>query len=269
MTDFPPNPIEKPGYLLEFQEGFGGDSLNPDHWLPFYLPQWSSREKARAHYRLEDGQLVLQITEQQQPWCPDHNGAVKVSSLQTGVFSGPLGSAAGQHRFAKDLVVTEAQPSLRLYTPHFGYIELRAKGAANPNNVFAFWLIGFEDEPHRSAEICPFELKGWNIQDGKAVIGHGVRKFNDPAMVDEFYEDSLALDATRFHLYAVDWRPGAVDFYLDNQKIRSIAHSPDYPMQLMLNIYEIPASESGVQVEPTYPAEFVVDYVRGYRALTP
>lgn len=43
--DFPPNPLEKPGYILEFQDEFEDGNLNLDKWIPYYLPQWSSREQ--------------------------------------------------------------------------------------------------------------------------------------------------------------------------------------------------------------------------------
>jgi hypothetical protein len=47
--------------------------------------------------------------------------------------------------------------------------------------------------------------------------------------------------------------------------VKTVEQSPAYPMQLMLNIYEFPAeaAEGG-----SYPKEFVVDYVRGYRPLS-
>jgi hypothetical protein len=31
--DFPPNPLEKSGYFLEFNDEFGGDSLRLDKWI--------------------------------------------------------------------------------------------------------------------------------------------------------------------------------------------------------------------------------------------
>ena len=68
-------------------------------WIPHYLPHWSTRERSAARYAIADGRLSLLITANQQPWCPDLDGEVRVSSLQTGVFAGPVGSTVGQHRF--------------------------------------------------------------------------------------------------------------------------------------------------------------------------
>lgn len=261
----PLNTTEKPGYHLVFQDNFKSEELDQAKWLPFYLPQWSSREASQANYRIQDGQLRLQITDGQLPWCPEFNGQVKVSNLQTGVFSGPLNSSFGQHRFSKNCVVREEQAEVRLFTPQYGYFEIRAKGTDNPNNVFGFWMIGFEDAPHRSAEICPFELKGWNAKGSTSTIGFGLHAFGDSTIKEEFFEKEFDFDATEFHLYAVDWTPDGVDFYIDNVLVYQSDQSPNYPMQLMLNIYEIPANESGSNQAPSYPSEFTIDYIRCYQ----
>ena len=71
------------GYELEFEDTFEGDSLDDRRWLPYYLPQWSSRAQAAARYRVGDGCLRLLIEADQQPWCPELDGDVRVSSLQT------------------------------------------------------------------------------------------------------------------------------------------------------------------------------------------
>ncbi|MFC0216039.1 glycoside hydrolase family 16 protein [Paenibacillus chartarius] len=265
-NDFPRNDEYKPGYTLVFADDFDSEELDRSKWFPFYLPQWSSRARTAAHYRFEDSELILQITEDQEPWSPEFDGGIKVSNLQTGVYSGPLGSEYGQHRFSKSLRVREYQATERLFTPHYGYVELRAKGLHSPNNVCAFWMIGFEDHPERSAEICPFELKGWNEGGAtKSTIGFGLHPFGDPKIKDEFFEREFPIDASRFHIYAVDWTSEGVRFYIDNELIHHSKQSPDYPMQLMLNIYEIPRPVSEGGQAPVYPSEFRVDYIRCYR----
>jgi hypothetical protein len=77
MSDFPANPLTRPGYVLEWNDEFEDPTLNTTKWLPYYLPQWSSQEQSRPNYILRDGTLVLQITEEQQPWCPEFDGAIK------------------------------------------------------------------------------------------------------------------------------------------------------------------------------------------------
>ena len=264
-TDFPANPEEKDGYVLEFCDNFEGEALDTRKWLPYYLPQWSSKEQTRARYRVQDGQLQLRLEADQEPCSPEYTGNLRVSSLQTGCLSGPVGSPRGQHPFRDDLIVREAQPTLRHYTPQYGYFEVRLKAVALPGYMCALWLIGFEEEAEQSAEICICELRGEHITAAGSVNGYGVHPFNDPAIKDEFYEDVLDIDASNFHIYAADWTPNQIDFYSDDVKVRTITQSPDYAMQFMLNIYELPDALTPEAKNAPFPKTMVVDYVRGYR----
>jgi beta-glucanase (GH16 family) len=188
-----------------------------------------------------------------------------VSSLQTGVFAGPVGSAIGQHRFHPDAVVREAQENVRLYTPHYGRIELRAQASADPRAMVALWLIGYEDEPERSAEICVCEIFGRDVRDDHALVGMGVHPFGDPTIRDDFTPVRVPIDVRDFHVYAADWTPEQVAFFIDGELVRTVGQSPAYPLQLMLGIYEFPGDGAGAPSPETYPKTFVVDYVRGYR----
>lgn len=238
-ADFPANPEEKAGYRLEFSDNFQGAGLDTDKWFPHYLPQWSSREKTKARYSFQDDHLQLHIEDDQQPWSTEYNGDIRVSNLQTGCFSGPVGSNRGQHPFRDDLIVREAQTAVKLYTPTYGFFEVRLKAVPLAGYLSALWMIGFEKEPEQSSEICICEIFGENVSS-ESKIGYGVHPFNDPDITDEFYEDSVSIDASNFHIYAVDWTPSHIDFYLDNEKRRTIQQSPGYAMQFMLNVYELP-----------------------------
>ena len=69
----------------------------------------------------------------------------------------------------------------------------------------------------------------------------------------------LRLDAREFHVDAAEWTPDGVTFHADGEQVRAVEQSPNYPLQLMLGIYEFEHDDSA------YPKEFVVDSVRGYR----
>jgi hypothetical protein len=252
-----------PRYELEFEDTFDGTALDLGHWIPYYLPHWSSRERAAARYELRDGCLRLLITADQQPWCPELDGDVRVSSLQTGVFAGPVGSTIGQHRFNAAAIVREAQTNARLYTPQYGRIELRAKALDDPRAMVALWMIGYEDEPERSAEICVCEIFGRDVGATSVAVGMGVHPFGDPTIADEFSREVSPIDARDFHVYAAEWTDEYVEFFVDGRLAKRVGQSPSYPMQLMLSIYEFPADTPD---DPAaYPKAFVVDYVRGYR----
>jgi hypothetical protein len=236
-------------FQLEFEDNFDAEVLDEERWLPYYLPHWSGRRQSRARYEVGGGRLRLLIEEDQEPWCPEYDGAVRVSSLQTGTFD-------GQHRFNAEAVVREPQTARRLYTPQYGRFEIRCKAIADPRNMVALWMIGYEDEPERSGEICVCEVFGRDVGDDAAGVGIGVHPFGDPALVDDFETARVEIEAREFHVYAADWTPEDVTFYVDGEQIKHVAQSPAYPMQLMLSLYEF---EPGGE----YPKVFEVDYVRG------
>lgn len=257
--------LDRSWYELEVADEFTGRSLNDRLWIPSYLPHWSSSAASAARYALRDGFLHLRIEADQPPWYPELDGWTRVSSLQTGVFAGPLGSRIGQHRFREGLVVREAVENRALYTPTYGLFEVRARALQDPNNMVALWMIGYEDQPERSAEICIVEIFGRDVGAGHAAIGMGLHPFGDPAIRDDFTRERVAMDATDFHTYAATWTPDDVAFYVDDRLVKVADQSPDYPMQFMLGIYEFadgPGRRSSLE---RYPKEFVVDFFRAYR----
>ncbi|HEX2072349.1 MAG TPA: glycoside hydrolase family 16 protein [Geodermatophilus sp.] len=264
MAADPPATRPPEGYVLEVEDTFGGDVLDRDLWLPCYLPHWSSRAAAAARYRLDGGQLRLRVEEDQPPWCPEFDDGVRVSSLQTGLYAGPLGSPRGQHRFTPSAVVREEQHNVRLYTPRYGFFEIRARVSDDPATMAALWMIGYEDEPERSAEICVFEIFGRDVGAGGTAVGMGLHPFGDPALVEEFAAESLPIDAREFHVYAVEWTPDAVVLLVDGEPVKLVWQSPAYPMQFMLDVYAFPAADGAPPPGP-WPKELVVDWFRGYR----
>ena len=263
--DLPPQILSKTGYELEMEDDFEGRRLKDQFWLPYYLPQWSSRSASAARYSLRDGALRLRIDADQPPWCPEFDGWTRVSSIQTGVFSGPVGSEIGQSHFRGGLVVREEQASVALYTPHYGLFEMRARAIDDPNNMVALWMIGYEDRPERSAEICVFEIFGRDVKASHAAIGMGVHPFGDATIVDDFTAEVVPVDARELHTYAAEWTPGHVAFYVDGRLIKVVDQSPAYPMQFMLGVYEFADGPSLRSRADCYPKEFVIDWFRAYR----
>ena len=252
-------------FELEFEDTFDEDALEAGRWVPHYLSHWSSRERSAARYELGGGHLRLLITADQQPWCPELDGDVRVSSIQTGAFAGPVGSTIGQQRFNPNAVVREVQRNIRLYTPHYGRVELRAKALDDERSMVALWLIGYEDEPERSGELCVCEIFGRDVGPGHAKVGMGIHPFGDPELVDDFSAVEVPIDVREFHVYAAEWEPGHAAFFVDRELVKTVGQAPDYPLQLMLGIYEFPGETDSGRPAGEYPKAFVVDYVRGYR----
>ncbi len=248
---------------VDLDERFAGDALDPDVWFPYYLPHWSSRADSAATWSVRDSALHLSIPADQSLWCSDlHDEPLRVSCIQSGSFAGPVGSTVGQQPFRDGLVVREEQPTIWGYTPRYGQVEVTMRGVITPRSMVAFWMSGIEDRPERSGEICVAEIFGDAVHDGIAEVGMGLHQFRDPALAEEFATEPLALDVAADHTYGVDWRPGSLAFSVDGEVVRRLDQAPDYPMQLMIGVFDFPAKAADDDGDVPVP-ELVVSHVRG------
>ena len=245
---------------MPFEDDFDGPDLDPAVWVPHYLPQWSSRAESAATYELAGSEVLLTIPPAQGLWCAgDHDPPLRVSGIQSGVFSGEVGSTRGQQPFRDGQTVREAQGAHWGWTPHHGRLEVRARMDLGPRSMASVWMVGIEDEPERSGEICIFEVFGSALENGTAAVGSGVHPFRDPALTDEFDAPRLEIDVTRPHSYAADWRAGRIDFEIDGRHVKSVRQAPEYPMQMMVAVFDFPAADGPDDHVPT----LAVDHVRG------
>ena len=116
-------------------------------------------EASAARYEVGSGALRLVIEADQPTWCPEFDGQTRVSSLQTGVFAGPVGGPVGQSRFTPGLVVRQAKETPGSTRPstacsswsqgdrrsplHGGAVDDRVRGRARP--------VGGDLHPARSS----------------------------------------------------------------------------------------------------------------------
>ncbi len=249
----------------DFSDDFDGPGLDTETWLPHYLPMWSSRAESAATYVVAGSELRLSIPAEQGLWCPGEHEPLRVSGIQSGVSSGPVGSTIGQQPVREGAVVREFQPAHWGWTPHYGLLEVRARMDLSPRSMAAAWMVGLEDEPARCGEICIFEVFGdaLRLEDGgaTAAVGMGVHPFRDPAITDEFTAERVAIDVSEFHVYAADWRPGRVDFLIDGEPVKTVQQAPDYPMQIMVAVFDFP--DKAASAPPDHVPQLAVDWVRG------
>lgn len=260
-----PDALDRTAYELAFDENFTDPALDPERWVAHYLPQWTTPERSAARYELRPGILQLRIDADQPAWRVE-DGELRASNIQTGIFSGPLGSAVGQHRHRDDLAVRTAQPTRRLYAPTTGLFEAVLRASPDPTCMLAFWLVGFEEEsPESSGEICVAELFGNAIEPRRCGVRVGVKAHNDPRLHDDMDEVALELDATDWHTYSAEWTAERIRFFVDDQLVRAVHQRIDYPLQVMVDLFEFPA---GTDRDPAaYPKVGEVKAVRGYSRL--
>jgi len=247
-----------------FRDDFDTGALDTAVWVPHYLPQWSSRAASAATYALGDSELHLTIPVDHGVWCEgDHEPPLRVSGVQSGVHSGPVGSTVGQQPFRDGQTVREAQATHWGWTPHHGTLEVRARMDLSPRSMASVWMVGLEDEPDRCGEICVFEVFGDAVDPGRtAAVGMGVHPFRDPALTDDFAAPRLELDVAEPHTYAAEWRPGRVDFHVDGEHVRTVGQAPAYPLQMMVAVFDFPAHEQAA-AHPDHVPALHVDRVAG------
>jgi hypothetical protein len=253
------------GLRLVFEDHFDGPALDPQVWVPHYLPAWSSRAATAATYQVRDSCLRLSIPPGQGQWLAgEHTPPLRVSGVQSGNFSGPVGSTVGQQPWREGATVREEQETFWGWTPLYGYLEMRARAVATPRSMVAWWLVGLEDAPDRCAEICVAEIFGDAVEPGaSATVGMGLHAFRDPVITEDFRAVPLPVDVADFHTYATDWAPDRVDFLVDGRPVRSCPRPPAYPMQMMIAVFDFPDRSTGDDAGAV--PELIVDYLRGYQ----
>jgi hypothetical protein len=91
-------------------DDFDAGTLNRTRWIPAYLPAWSSQSASTARWAIAGSELRLFIPPEHPVWCEgDHDPPLRVSALQSGNFSGPVGSTVGQQPYRPGLLVREEQ----------------------------------------------------------------------------------------------------------------------------------------------------------------
>ena len=125
------------------------------------------------------------------------------------------------------------------WTPEYGAISVRARMVLSPRSMASVWLVGLEDRPERCGEICVFEVFG----DAPTNVGSGIKPFRDPELSWEFDAPWLDLDIAEHHVYTADWRPGRVDFLVDDRHVRTVGQAPGYPMQMMIAVFDFPEKD--------------------------
>ncbi|TDB73806.1 hypothetical protein [Micromonospora sp. KC723] len=129
-----------------FVERCAVPEVDKSRWVAHYLLQWTTPDRSEARYEITAHGLRLVIDVDQPAWR-DVDGGLRVSHLQTGLFSGPVGSTVGTRRHVDGLTVVTAQPERRLFLPTGGRVEVEMRASADPTVMLAFWLVGSEESP--------------------------------------------------------------------------------------------------------------------------
>lgn len=242
------------------RHAFTGPDLDRSVWLPHYLPMWSSLAATAASYTFTDEGLRLYVDRATPLWCPDaHDEPLRVSAVQSGNRSGPVGSTDGQQRIDAHHTVQEHQPRFEGWLVDRGTMSIRCRMTLSTRSMAAMWLNGFDDPPEDAGELCVVEIFGASVTAEGADVGVGVKKIDDPRLRQDFVTPRLAIDVGAFHTYGVTWGDGQSVFTVDGAVVHRSAQAPTYPMQVMIAVFDFPARSDG---DDDHVPELIVEWVQ-------
>jgi hypothetical protein len=246
-----------PDRAADVEDDFDG-SLRADLWVDHYLPHWTTSDRSAARYRHTPEGLRLCIEADQLDWRPE-DAPLRVSNLQTGTFSGDIGSERGTHRHREDgLTVRTPTPTRLLWAPTAGHVEITVSASRDPGCMLAAWLVGTEHlDAEHAGEICLFEIDAERIGP-TTTARSGIKAHSDPRLVTDMTEVEIPLDASRPHTWTAVWGNGETIIGCEGLTLRHIRQAPDYPLFLMLDLFE--TDRPGGR----YPKSATLHHVRGW-----
>jgi hypothetical protein len=242
-----------------FVEDFRARILDQSRWVDHYLPHWTTPERSRARWALTDDGLQLRIEADQLDWRPE-DAPLRVSNLQTATFSGPLGSTRGTHRHRADgLTVRTVTPTRLLWAPRAGEVEATLTASLDRGCMLAVWLVGTEHEASAdNGEVCVFEIDADAVGTASTRARVGVKAHHDRRLVTDMREVDVAVGAGQAHTWSARWGAEGVLIACERQVVYASPQRLDYPLQLMIDLFEIGPADAGT----SYPKTALVHRVR-------
>jgi len=253
---------ERPDRAPDFVDTFSGANLRGKLWVGEYLPHWTTPDRSLARYDMRElSGLRLRIDEDQPDWRVE-DAPLRVSNIQTGTFSGPVGSERGTHRHRSGLTVRTVTPERLLWAPSSGRVDVTVSASVDEGCMLAAWLVGVENEsPADSGEVCIFEIDSTAIGPRTTQARSGVKAHGDESLLTDMEEIDIPVDASRPHTWSVVWGSGETIIGCEGVVVKRSPQAPNYPMFLMIDLFETGGRSADADA---YPKTAIVHAVRGW-----
>ncbi len=222
-----------------FTDDFKGDTLDLRRWHPA-ITGWRGRPPAPfspANVSVSGGMLHIQLRRQ----------AVD-----------PAQAKLGFHDYTTGAVQSTAS---LLY----GYVEVRARAMASAGSS-AIWLAA--NQAGNTNEIDIAEMAGRAPANPHQVFMslHVFQIAGAPASFHNRGVTSTDFNPSEgFHIYAVDWGPQFIDFYLDGRLKRRIANDRWFTPATLILDAEIQPNWFGLPADTDLPSTYTIDYVHTWQ----
>ncbi|WP_062517415.1 hypothetical protein [Demequina gelatinilytica] len=144
--------------------------------------------------------------------------------------------------------------------PRAGAVEVVASANADPTCMLGIWLVGHESTgPEDSGEICIAEVFGDRVSPSSSTVRMGIKAHHDPRLITDLRDVEAAVDATEPHTYGAAWDAEGTEITLDGATVYRTDQVLGYPLQLMLDLWELP---HGRREAAAYPKVATLHEVR-------
>lgn len=271
---------DPPGWKLTWQDEFDGDRIDPAKW---------GHDLGNGFYNYDAGQWIggwgndeLQYYTRDPDNAFVKDGMLHIRAIKESIDG--FGYTSARLR-------TRRKDGTNLFSQAYGRFEVRAKLPLGQGIWPALWLLPEKEQYGgwaASGEIDILETKGQEPRRIQGAIHYGGRWPANAFAVGEhvFDEGSIA----EFHVYAVDWDPGAIHWEVDGTRyasknfwwstsksnakggINPVAEADlepwpapfDRPFQILMNLAVGGRFLGNPDSTTPFPAEMLVDYVRVY-----
>ncbi|MBR1931407.1 MAG: family 16 glycosylhydrolase [Lachnospiraceae bacterium] len=260
-------------YVLVWSDEFDGDGIEPEKWDFQYgngslygVQFWGNNEEQyytsrEENARVEDGKLLITAIREEER------------------FRGM------QYTSARMRTITNTGEVL--YATTYGRVEARIKLPAGDGIWPAFWMLPTDQTAYgawaASGEIDIMEVRGRLPRVVNGTLHYG-GPYPGNTYTNESYELPAENDVTDYHVYAVEWEPEEIRWFVDDicyfkmsseewycksgGEVKDVSDAApfDVPFNIILNVavggnFDPEADMSGT----VFPATMEVDYVRVYQ----
>lgn len=258
------------GLVLVWNDEFDGDSLDTTKWDYQYgtgseygLDGWGNSEleyytDRPENVRVEDGKLIITAIKEEKPYegMPYTSGRIR----------------------------TITNDNEELFSTTYGRVEARIKMPAGEGIWPAFWMLPVDDSLYggwaASGEIDIMEARG-RLPEKVGGTAHYGKVWPNNTYKGDDYIFPEGTDITDYHVYALEWEPGILRWYVDDECYYTMdkwfsqgkACATDYtwpapydvPFYILLNMAVGGTFDPEANLDNAeFPAQMEVDFVRVY-----
>ncbi|MEZ6190597.1 MAG: family 16 glycosylhydrolase [Phycisphaerales bacterium] len=231
-ADVPDPGADIPGWTLVWNDEFDGDKVDTDKWENLTRKQNHNNE---IQYYLPEQALVadgmLIITTTNEPYDERDYRSSRLFSW---------------------------------HTQTYGRVEVRAKIPTTKGIWPAIWLVPRGVKWPTGGEIDIMEHKGSNPHMVSSAYHFANDQGQHTYQNHRYQPDPPVAFPDGFHLYAVEWDPGQIRFFVDGEEHMTVVggYVSDTPMAVVLNTAVGGWFDGNPDKTTVFPQTFAVDYVR-------